>query len=730
MSDRDFFESQIDIRSRLDEKQKRRAFEKLAAGIGAAGVFGTGPDEGGELLDRAVRLCLKYYGHSTGKAPGGVTQPEERLEYLCRPCSVMHRSVTLKDDWEKNAFGPMMGKLKSGEYAAIIPGGLGGYYYTDPRDGKRKRITKKNRELFEEEAVFFYRSLPAGRLGKNDLLFFMLGSLDAGDFILVFLAALAAALTGLLPPWANKLGFSLVVPSGNSSLVAPIAALLFGVAVSALLINACRNLLMGRVSIKMGIYAESAGYARLMNLPVTFFRKYNSGDLAVRITSLRELAEVLTLVAAGSGLTCLLSLIYLFQIARYAHGLVVPAFLTVLAQGLFTVIAFAVTLRFEKKKTEANAGLSGTVTSMLAGIQKIKLAGAENRAFAKWANKYSAYSGPAYNRPALLQALPSIITVTGIVGTVFIYHLASKSGIRYDDYMAFNVAYGQMSAAILAAAGIAQSVVRVGPLFDLVSPLLSEIPEDSSDMPIVENLRGSVEISNIYFRYSEKSAYVLEDISFKVRPGEYVAITGHSGCGKSTLVRLLLGFEKPEKGSIFYDSNNLASVDAGSVRRHIGTVMQNSRLFVGNILYNIIISSPEASLDDAWEAAKLAGIAEDIGQMPMGMKTLISEGGSGLSGGQRQRLMIARAICKKPEILIFDEATSALDNITQKHVSDSLDALKCTRIVVAHRLSTIKNCDRILCLDRGRIVEEGTYDELMAKNGFFAELVSKQQLDK
>ncbi len=730
LENRDFFESQIDIRSRLDEKIKNQAFEELAAGIGAAGSFSAEFDESGELADRAVRLCLNYYGYKAGKVPKSVSGMEERLEYLCRPCAVMHRTVSLKDDWDKKVFGPMLGKLKNGEYAALIPEGFGGYYYIDPFDGVKKKITKKNRELFEEEAEFFYRSLPAGRLEKKDLLRFMAGSLDSIDYIYVFFAALAAALTGLLPPWANKLGFGLVVPSGDNSLIAPIAALLLGVMVSAILINACRSLLMGRVSIKMGVYAESAVYARMMNLPATFFRHYNSGDLAVRVSSIRELAELLTLAVAGSGLTCLLSLIYLFQIARYAGILVVPAFLTVFAQMLFTIIAFAVTFRYEREKTEANAELSGTVTSMLAGIQKIKLAGAENRAFAKWASKYSRYSRPAYNRPALLQALPSIITVTGILGTVIFFILAAKSGIGYDDYLAFNVAYGQISAAILASAAIAQNIVRIGPLLNLVSPLLSEAPEDSSDMPIVETLKGSVELANVSFRYSENSIYVLKDISFKVSPGEYVAITGHSGCGKSTLVRLLLGFEKPEKGSIFFDSNNISSVDVRSVRRHIGTVTQNSRLFVGNILYNIIISSPEASLDDAWEAAELAGIAEDIRQMPMGMKTLISEGGSGLSGGQRQRLMIARAICKKPEVLIFDEATSALDNITQKHVSDSLDALKCTRIVVAHRLSTIKNCDRILCLDKGRIVEEGTYDELMAKNGFFAELVSRQQLDK
>ncbi len=266
-------------------------------------------------------------------------------------------------------------------------------------------------------------------------------------------------------------------------------------------------------------------------------------------------------------------------------------------------------------------------------------------------------------------------------------------------------------------------------MITLVSPILQEQPERASDMPMIHSLKGEVEVYSVSFRYNENSPWVLHDISFSVRPGEYVAVVGRSGSGKSTLVRLLLGFEKPEKGSIYYDTNNLSRVDLQSLRQRIGSVTQNGRLFVGNIFYNIIVSSPRATMEDAWAAAETAGIAEDIRKMPMGMQTLISESGSGLSGGQRQRLLIARAICGKPRVLILDEATSALDNLTQKQVSDSLDRMQCTRIVIAHRLSTIRNCDRILCLDGGRIVEEGSYEELIKKKGFFAELVDRQQID-
>ena len=215
----------------------------------------------------------------------------------------------------------------------------------------------------------------------------------------------------------------------------------------------------------------------------------------------------------------------------------------------------------------------------------------------------------------------------------------------------------------------------------------------------------------------------------KVKPGEYVAIVGKTGCGKSTLMRILLGFEKPEKGSVRFDGKDINTLDLPSLRKKIGTVMQDAGLFQGDIYSNIVITAPQLDLAAAWEAAEKAGIAEDIRSMPMGMNTIIGEGQGGISGGQRQRLMIARAIAPKPKLLMFDEATSALDNKTQKQVSEALDAMGCTRIVIAHRLSTIKHCDRILVIDEGHIIEDGTYDELIEKDGFFAKLVERQRLD-
>ncbi len=281
---------------------------------------------------------------------------------------------------------------------------------------------------------------------------------------------------------------------------------------------------------------------------------------------------------------------------------------------------------------------------------------------------------------------------------------------------------------LMALPGAAVSIAGAAQLITFMGPLLKTAPELSEGRQTVTRLSGGIELNNVSFKYSDSMPLVLDDVSLKIRPGQYVAVVGRTGCGKSTLLRLLLGFEKPQKGAIYYDGKDIAALDIKSLRRNIGVVTQDGKLFTGDIYSNIVISAPWLGHDAAWEAAETAGIAEDIREMPMGMQTLISEGSGGVSGGQRQRLMIARAVAPKPKLLFFDEATSALDNITQKIVSENLEKLKCTRIVIAHRLSTIKNCDRIIVLENGKIAEDGSYDKLMQKGGVFADLVRRQTL--
>jgi ABC-type bacteriocin/lantibiotic exporter with double-glycine peptidase domain len=366
--------------------------------------------------------------------------------------------------------------------------------------------------------------------------------------------------------------------------------------------------------------------------------------------------------------------------------------------------------------------------SLITGVQKIRLAGAEKRVFARWLNLYSDSAALLYNPPLFIKINGAITTAISLFSNIALYYLAIENHIDQSSYFAFTSAYGMLMGAFLSLSGIALTAAQIQPTLEMAEPFLATEPETSQDKQIVTGITGGVEMEHVSFRYSEDGPYILDDLSLKVRPGEYVAIVGRTGCGKSTLIRLLLGFEKPEKGVVYYDRKSMADIDLPSLRRCIGTVMQDAGLFQGDIYSNITITAPQLTMTEAWEAAEKAGVADDIRAMPMGMNTIISEGQGGISGGQRQRIMIARAIAPKPKLLIFDEATSALDNKTQKQVSESLDAMGCTRLVIAHRLSTIRHCDRILVLDGGKIIEDGTYEELIAQGGYFAELVERQRL--
>ena len=366
---------------------------------------------------------------------------------------------------------------------------------------------------------------------------------------------------------------------------------------------------------------------------------------------------------------------------------------------------------------------------MVSGIQKLRLAGTVWRAFGRWGKMYAESATLTYNPPIFLKLGSVISTAITLIGTMLMYYLAIRNHVSVSEYYAFNSAYGMVSGAFLSLTGIAASIAQIRPILEMAKPIMETVPEIDESKAMVTRLSGGIELNNVSFRYREDMPLILDNLTLKIRPGQYVAIVGRTGCGKSTLMRILLGFEQPQKGAVYYDGRDLRTLDPKSLRRRIGSVMQDGKLFRGDVFSNIVISAPWLTLSDAWEAAEIAELAEDIRHMPMGMNTLISEGQGGISGGQRQRLMIARAVAAKPRILMFDEATSALDNLTQKQVSEALDQMKCTRIVIAHRLSTIRQCDRIIVLDSGHIIEDGTYEELIAKNGFFADLVSRQRLD-
>ena len=682
------------------------------------------------IVREAIDDILKFYHQKPVEIPENIKDVNDQLEYVLRPTGLMTREVELEEGWQNDAYGPMLGYLKeAGTAVALLPRTIYGYYYKDPATGKKTRITRKTAKLFSREALCFYQPLPMKKLGIPDLLLYMKNSITHGDLAVIVLATLAVQMVGMIEPRVYSLVTGKILQSHNRNLMAGVGVFLMTSAFAGQLIGLVRNLLMQRINIKTSQAVQASVMMRILSLPVSFFRKYSSGELSSRANSVNSLCSMMLSSILSIGLSSLLSLLYVAQIFSFAAALVWPSLLIILATVVMSLAVSFVQIGISRKRMKLSAEEQGMSYAILNGIQKIRLSGSEKRIFARWGRLYAKGARLDYNPPMFLKLNTVITTAISLIGTIVLYYLAVQTNVGVSQYYAFTAAYGRVMGAFSALAGIAVSVASIRPVLEMAEPILKAEPEVAAEKQPVDRVTGHIEMSHVSFRYEENTPYVLNDLSLDIKAGEYVAIVGRTGCGKSTLVRLLLGFEKPEKGGIFYDRHDLNSIDPRSLRKHIGVVIQNGQLFQGDIFSNITIAAPDLTLDEAWEAAEMAGIAQDIREMPMGMQTLISEGQGGISGGQKQRLMIARAVAPKPSILIFDEATSALDNKTQKQVSDALDKLNCTRIVIAHRLSTIRNCDRILAMDKGSIIEEGTYDDLIAQNGHFAGLVARQRLD-
>ena len=722
----------LQLRELLDQQLMAETLDGLAAVIQPQNLVGQRTQMGNsqELLLAAAGAIGRALGIAI-HPPAQSDNLQNPIEAIARASRIRVRQITLRGQWWQTASTPLLAYTIGDCPVALLPAS-GGYEIFDPLDQIRGAIDQRSASAIAPTAYVFYRSFPA-QIHPLTLLQFALGK-HWRELILIVLTGIATTLLGMLIPQATAMLIDQVIPSGDRSSLAQIAFGLVAVAVGSLVFQLAQGLAIIRLETFADSTTQAAMWDRLLNLKSTFFRQFSIGDLNSRVSGVSQIREQLSgtvLRTLFSGIFSLLNLGLLFY---YSGSLAVVAVAVALIYVIVTIVSGVLTVRKFRPLLEQQGQLFGVMVQLIDGVAKLRVAGAEARAFAYWGKQYSQQLHLILSTQAIEDILAVINKVLpaltnailfGLAVTMLQQSQAQGGSFSTGTFLAFNTAFGALIGGVTGLSSTVIDVLEIVPLWQRAQPILQAIPEADASKIDPGRLAGKLTIDQLSFRFRADSPLTLDRVSFHAEPGEFIALVGPSGSGKSTLLRLLLGFETSESGSIDYDDRDLASLDIQAVRRQLGVVLQSGRLMSASIFDNIA-GNALMTLDAAWEAAQMAGFAEDIAAMPMGMHTVVSEGGTNLSGGQRQRLLIARALALKPKILLFDEATSALDNRTQAIVSASLDRLQVTRLVIAHRLSTIRNADRIYVLQAGQIIQQGSFTELANQAGLFAQLMARQ----
>jgi NHLM bacteriocin system ABC transporter ATP-binding protein len=658
-----------------------------------------------------------------------LSKGQDPLDALLATGRIRKRKVILKGEWWNKDMGPLLAFRKYGtelEPAALIPRRKGGYTLEEPSAGDVTRVTKNVALTLEPLAFQLYRPFPIKGLDARGLLEFATHGLKR-DFALVLGLGMLGGFLALITPLATGLVFDSVIPGAERGMLFQLVLAMLAIAFGQAMFSLTRNFALLRTETRMSAGMQAAIWDRLISLPAPFFRKFTSGDLARRAQGIDGIRRALAGAVLGSVLAAIFSVWNIALLFFYDAYLAMAAVALVGVAVLVSVLASRAQIVHQRAILEIDGQLTGLLYQLLVGISKLRVAGTENRAFSVWANGFAKKREHEYKAGLVENRIQVFSSIFHVCCSIVFFWIVGhqEEAMPIGMFLGFFAAFGAFQGAAMSLANAAMVGVQVVPLWERAQPILETAPEVSEGGVSPGDLSGRIELNHLSFRYAEDGPLVLDDVNLEIKPGEFVAIVGPSGSGKSTVLRLLLGFEKPISGGVFYDAQPLSHLDLRQVRNQFGVVLQNSRVMGGDIFSNIV-GSTLLTLDDAWKAAEMAALDTDIKEMPMGMHTVTSEGGGTLSGGQRQRLMIARALANSPRILFFDEATSALDNRTQAIVSESLEQLRTTRIVIAHRLSTIRNADKIIVMKRGRVVEQGRYAELMALDGTFAALAKRQ----
>ncbi len=717
-----------------------------------AGFAGLEPDLHHVGEDADLRAVARV-AHAIGQAPSTLTRAlsalppgPPRMDALIDEAGLRGRRVLLREEWWRGDHGPLVGLRQADATAvALLPMGRGRYRLWDPRTDRSHQVDAATAAELSTTAWMLYRTLPDIAPGPLHLMRFAL----AGGGPLprqLMLASLVGSLLGLGVPLATGVLVENVIPASATTQVAVLGMGLVAAALGAAAVNVVRALLLLRLESRFDLNSQPALFDRMLRLHASFFKRFTAGDLADRAMAVQEMRRMLTGTTLTALFAGLLSMVNLGVMLFCSRELALAGLGIVLLQTLVGAGLALVQLHRERQLADRRGQAEGFVLQTISGVAKLKVAAAADRAFALWARLFGAQRDAflAVRRATVMQSvvlaalLPAGMALLFVLGaglalplpvpTVALDPLAptpQSLDLGLGAWVAFSAAFGQLTVGLSSVVQAITQMLGLMPLYERARPLLEAVPESGQQREPPGTVSGAIEFNSVTFSYAKDAPPALSQLSFAIRPGEFVAIVGPSGCGKSTVMRLLLGFEEPQEGEIRYDSRSLATLDTVALRRQIGVVLQNGRVQPGSIIENIGGGRP-ISLEEAWHAVRLAGLEADVKAMPMGMHTMLTDGGTSFSGGQRQRLMIARALARRPRVLLLDEATSALDNRTQSIVTEAVASLALTRIIIAHRLSTIERVDRVLVLNQGRLVQQGSFADLSTTPGLFQDLARRQ----
>ena len=649
------------------------------------------------MIDRQLMKRLKGDGYWVTGDSQHPTPNTQHLERILMSKGVFFREVTLSGPWWKRTTGSLLAFMADDDTPVVLKPGFASYSFVHPQTGRLVKVSRRTASLLKPEAYSLTQPLPAKQLSLRELGRFAWRGLSGTDLSYLCLACISVVLLMMFTPYVTKQIFSEVVPSGSATALLPIAMLLFSATIGLVMLQVTRSLVVFRVKDKLEYALQTALMTRLLHLPTTFFRQWTAGDLSSRVLSLSHFSGLLTESMLTTMLSALFSAILFIQFFIYGGPLLFVGIGVLALELFFILLNYYYVRKVQAAVTPHRSRMFGLLYELFGGIQKIRTNGAEERAFAQWAEQFaytepnSAYQPAMYTYSGSLAFVAKMLPMMITIAAAWYYHLP------LSDYIAYCAVLGIALDTIGQLETVLKQFGRILPEARLCQPILNAQPEDVQSQQLVTHLKGAIGINGLRFRYSDTAPWIFDGFNLNIKPGEYVGITGPSGSGKSTLLRLLLGFEAPNEGYIYYDLFNLQDLNKSALRSHcVGAVLQNGQMIEGTLLDNIRFTAPKATEEEVWEAIRLVALDEDVNQMPFGLQTPISEDGHGISGGQRQRILLARALVQHPDILLLDEATSALDNVTQQRVAEHLAQLKCTRIMISQRPENLRFCDRTL----------------------------------